>query len=99
MVGIGEDRAAVSFAGAQWDDRLKCWYIGPGDDPARFKRWLGIEHQIELSIVSDRAYVAAATVACCNCGRSIEVFCIHCETGTVSSEPLTQFTVSDVLAR
>jgi hypothetical protein len=31
-------------------------------------------------------------------GRPIEVICIYCETGTVSGEPLSQFTVADVLA-
>src|SRR6185437_1833114 len=84
-----EERAAVSSAGAHWDDRLKCWYIEPGDDPARFAQWLGIDHEVELSIISDHAHVAAATVPCCGCARPIEVICIYCETGTVSGEPLT----------
>jgi len=93
-----EERAAVSSAGAHWDDRLKCWYIEPGDDPARFAQWLGIDHEVELSIISDHAHVAAATVPCCGCARPIEVICIYCETGTVSGEPLTQFTVTDIQA-
>jgi hypothetical protein len=29
---------------------------------------------------------------------TIEVICIHCESGTASGDPLTQFTVSDVWA-
>lgn len=93
-----EERDAVRSAGAHWDDRLKCWYIAPGDDPARFARWLGTDHDFELSIISDQAQVAAATVPCCSCRRPIEVICIYCETGTVSGESLNQFTVTDILA-
>lgn len=95
-----EESAAVQAAGAHWDERLKCWYLAPGDDPAGFERWLGAgEHDDgDFSIGSENAYVAAATVPCCSCHRSIEVICIYCETGTASGEPLTQFTVADVLA-
>src|SRR6185437_15199302 len=93
-----EERTAVRSAGAHWDDRLKCWYIGPGDDPARFARWLGTDREPELSIISDRAHVAAATVPCRRCRQLIEVICIYCETGTVSGELLTRFTVTDILA-
>lgn len=95
-----EEYAAVRAAGAHWDERVKCWYIAPGDDPDRFARWLedSDDDPRELSIVSDRAYVAAATVPCCNCRQQIEVICIYCEAGIASGEPLTQFTVADVLA-
>lgn len=94
-----EEYAAVQAAGAQWDSRRKCWYIAPGDDPSKFARWLGIadEDASELSITSDRAYVAAATVPCSTCHQQIEVICIYCDTGVVSGEPLTQFTVTDVV--
>lgn len=95
-----EESAAVRSAGGHWDERLKCWYLGPGDDPARFARWLGgpgCEAE-QFSIVSERAYVAAAQVQCCRCGQPVEVICIHCASGTASAEPLTQFTISDVVA-
>lgn len=89
----------MASAGGHWDERLKCWYLEPGDDPGRFARWLGTDHDPgELSIVSEEAYVAAATVPCCGCHRPIEVICIYCESGTASGEPLTQFTVTDVQA-
>ncbi|MGH8295428.1 MAG: DUF5710 domain-containing protein [Steroidobacteraceae bacterium] len=93
-----EESAAVRSAGARWDGDIKCWYIEPGDDPARFARWLGTDQGVEPTIVSDQAYVAVATVPCCSCDRPIEVICIYCETGSASGEPLTQFTVVDVLA-
>lgn len=94
-----EESAEVQSAGGHWDERLKCWYLEPGDDPARFARWLGTDHEFEeLSIVSEQAHVAAATVPCCRCHRPIEVICIYCESGTASGEPLAQFTVTDVLA-
>lgn len=38
-----EENAAVEAAGAHWDERLKCWYLAPGDDPAGFGRWLGAD--------------------------------------------------------
>jgi hypothetical protein len=75
----------------------KCWYINSGDDPARFAKWLTDEEE-GFSITSSQAYVAVATVACAKCNSNIEVICIHCESGTASEEPLTQFTVSDIAA-
>ena len=35
---------------------------------------------------------------CQRCNSNIEVVCIHCESGTASGEPLTQFTVSHIWA-
>ncbi|HEX5461487.1 MAG TPA: DUF5710 domain-containing protein [Steroidobacteraceae bacterium] len=94
-----EESAAVRSAGAHWDERLKCWYLDPGADLAGFARWLGADSgPADLSILSDEACVAAATVPCSRCREQIEVICIHCKSGTVSGEPLTQFTVVDVLA-
>ncbi len=94
-----EENAAVRSAGGRWDERLKCWYIEPGDDPARFARWLGVDSApAELSIVSDEARVAATTVACCRCHEPTEVICIYCDSGTASGEPLEHFTVVDILA-
>lgn len=92
-----EDKAEAQAAGAQWDERLKCWYVETAEDPARFARWLG-DRDESLTITSDHAFVAATTVACSGCGRPIEVICIHCESGSVSDEPLNRFTVADVLA-
>jgi hypothetical protein len=40
--------------------------------------------------------VAATTIPCQACRALIEVICIHCESGLVSDEPLTRFTVSDI---
>ena len=89
----------MQSAGGHWDERLKCWYLEPGDDPARFARWLGAEHgPTALTIVSDDASVAATTIPCCRCREPIEVICIYCEGGTASGEALVQFTVTDVLA-
>lgn len=94
-----EESAAVRSAGAHWDERLKCWYLDPGADLARFAPWLGTDLQpADPSIVSDEACVAATTVPCGQCREPIEVICIHCRSGTASGEPLTQFTVVDVLA-
>jgi Domain of unknown function (DUF5710) len=94
-----EEKVEVQAAGAHWDARLKCWYIGPGEDRARFARWLGArDGDPMLTIASDRAFVASAVTPCCRCGEPIEVICIYCETGTAAGEPLTRFTVTDVLA-
>jgi hypothetical protein len=94
-----EESAAVRSAGAHWDERLKCWYLDPGADLVEFARWLGSDSgPPDLTIISDEAYVAATTVPCSQCRESIEVICIHCKSGTASREPLTQFTVVDVLA-
>lgn len=94
-----EEKAEVQAAGAHWDERVKCWYIGTDDDPARFARWLDArDDENAFTIISDRAFVASATVPCSRCGQPTEVICIYCETGTAAGEPLTQFTVADVLA-
>jgi hypothetical protein len=94
-----EESAAVRSAGAHWDEHLKCWYLDPGADLNRFARWLGTDAgTAELTIISDEACVAATTVECCQCRRPVEVICIHCKSGTACGEPLTQFTVVDILA-
>ena len=94
-----EEKAEAQAAGANWDERAKCWYIGTEDDPTRFAHWLDPrDDENAFTITSDRAFVASATVACCRCRQPIEVICIYCETGTAAGEPLTQFTVADVLA-
>jgi hypothetical protein len=96
-----EEKAQVEALGARWDAQAMCWYIGSGDDRTPFSQWLpdadGQESE-EFSIASDDAYVAVATAPCQQCGSSIEVICIYCESGTVHDEPLTRFTVSNICA-
>ena len=48
----------------------------------------------EFTITSSDACVAAATISCWHCHADTEVICVHCETGMVSGEMLSQFTVS-----
>jgi hypothetical protein len=92
-----EEKAEVQSLGAQWDAVSKCWYIGSDETAAKFSKWLpSPEDDKEFDIVSSQAYVAAATMLCRQCRASIEVICIHCESGTAAGEPLTRFTVSDV---
>ncbi|TLZ37867.1 MAG: hypothetical protein E6K23_16870 [Gammaproteobacteria bacterium] len=97
-----EEKGEVQALGASWDAESSCWYIGAGDDRARFWEWLPEPGQgpgdEEFSITSEAAYVAAATVACWKCRSRIEVICIYCESGTVLGEPLSQFTVSSIRA-
>jgi len=94
-----EERFEVQALGACWDDRAKCWYIRGNEDSARFRKWLGEDDFADdFTITSEEARVAAATVACWQCHSSIEVICIYCESGTVSEEPLTHFTVSYLIA-
>jgi hypothetical protein len=97
-----EEKAEVEALGAHWDATSMCWYISADEDPARFSKWLpddaSEEEDEEFRITSSQAYVASATVPCEKCHSKIEVICIHCESGTVSGDPLTQFTVSDVWA-
>jgi hypothetical protein len=40
----------------------------------------------------------STTTTCQRCNSNIEVVCIHCESGTVSVEPLTRFTVAHIWA-
>jgi Domain of unknown function (DUF5710) len=94
-----EEKAEVELLGAHWDGISKRWYIGPDETPARFSKWLlSAADDEEFNIVSSQAYVAAATAPCQHCRASMEVICIHCGSGTVSGEALTQFTVSNVWA-
>ena len=96
-----EEKAEVESLGAQWDTVSKRWYIGPAEQPGTFSRWLPPfeeEEDEEFPIVSSEAFVAATVVGCRRCQTNIEVICIHCGSGTVWDEPLTQFTVSDIWA-
>jgi uncharacterized protein DUF5710 len=96
-----EEKADVQALGAQWDADSKRWYIGSDEARARFSRWLPgaeTEEDEEFTIVSSEAFVASATVRCRQCGTSIEVICLHCESGSVSGEPLDRFTVSGIRA-
>lgn len=97
-----EEKADVASLGAQWDTVSKRWYIDPAEQPAKFSRWLPPfeedEEDEEFRIVSSEAFVAAAKIPCRQCRTNIEIICIHCGSGAVSDEPLTQFTVSDIWA-
>jgi hypothetical protein len=93
-----EEYPELQVLGAHWDGISKRWYIGPDDLPARFSKWLSVEDDDGFNIASSQAYVAAATIPCEQCRASIEVICIYCESGSVSDEPLTEFTVSNVWA-
>ena len=97
-----EEKAEVQSLGAEWDTASKRWYIGPKVTPAKFARWLppfeGDEEGDDLDITSSQAFVAATIVSCRRCRADIEVICIHCATGTVADEPLSEFTVSDIYA-
>jgi len=90
-----EEQHEVKALGAHWDNQLKCWYVDGNEDSARFAKWLDEDDSADdFTISSDEAFVASATVACWQCHTGIEVICIYCESGTVSEEPLTRFTVS-----
>lgn len=94
-----EEKAEVQSLGARWDDHIKCWYIGSEDPPAKFSRWLlPSEDEEEFTVSSSHAYVAVAIAPCQRCRSTIEVICIHCESGTVSGEPLSRFTLTEVWA-
>ena len=97
-----EEEAEVEALGALRDPESACWYIGSGEDPTRFSKWLEESDEDaqdeELSITSDEAYVASATVSCWRCRAQIEVISIYCESGTASGEPLARFTVSHISA-
>jgi Domain of unknown function (DUF5710) len=96
---LPEEKSEVQALGARWDADSKRWYIESNEASDRFSRWLpDAEDEEEFTIASTQGYVAAAATSCQRCRASIEVICIHCESGTVSGEPLTRFTVSDISA-
>ena len=72
-----EEKAEVESLGAQWDTVSKRWYIGPGEQSAKFSKWLPPfeenEADEEFPIVSSEAFVAATTVRCLRCRANIEV--------------------------
>jgi len=99
-----EEYKAIESHGAQWDNETKRWYIDTDQSPKDFAKWLPFDYDVaspedtESNIVSDQAFVAAATVSCQECSSSMEVICIYCDTGSASDEPLTQFSVSHIFA-
>jgi hypothetical protein len=95
-----EEKAEVEALGALWDAESMCWYIGSQANPEEFSKWLprDEEDEEEFTIASSQVYVASTTILCWKCRSKIEVICIFCETGIVSDEPLTHFTVSGIWA-
>jgi hypothetical protein len=97
-----EEKAQVQSLGAQWDTASKRWYISADETSPKFARWLPTSEEDEegevLDIISSDAFIVATTIPCHRCRADIEVICIHCATGTVADESLTEFTVSDVFA-
>jgi len=94
-----EEKAEAQALGASWDADSKRWYFDSGEPSAKYSRWLPeAEHDEEFTITSTEAYVAAAAAACQRCHSPIRVICIHCASGLVFGDPLSQFTVSDVWA-
>jgi hypothetical protein len=94
-----EEKSEVQVLGARWDADSKRWYIDADETAARFSRWLSdSESDEEYIITSAAAFVAAAQTPCQRCRSRIEVICIHCSSGTVSGDSLSQFTVSDIWA-
>src|SRR5579863_9936622 len=97
-----EEGARVKALGARWDGDSKRWYIERGQPSDKFARWIldkdAETEEEQFTIVSSQAYVAATTTACQRCHADMEVICIYCESGTVSEEPLRQFTVSHLRA-
>jgi Domain of unknown function (DUF5710) len=95
-----EEKREVEALGAHWDGDSKRWYIDPDHTATKFAKWLTYEVDAQdddrFTIVSDEGYVAAATASCQRCNSNIEVICIYCESGVVSDEPLTRFTVSHI---
>jgi len=94
-----EEKSAVESHGAKWDNETKRWYIDAQQSPSDFARWLLVQDEDpEFNIISDRAFVAAATFRCLECSTPTEVICIYCESGFASDEPLTKFSVSHITA-
>jgi hypothetical protein len=94
-----EEYSQVQALGARWDAGVKRWYVEAKGPLERFSAWLAdAPAGEELFIASTDSYVAAAKTSCRQCRSSIEVICIHCESGSVSGDPLTRFTVSGVWA-
>jgi hypothetical protein len=94
-----EERAEVERLGAQWDSTAKCWYISSDAERRPFAQWLPDAldgEDEEFTVVSANAYVASARIACRSCSSEIEVIGIHCESGSVLGEELTQFTAQSV---
>ncbi|MGO9935460.1 MAG: DUF5710 domain-containing protein [Steroidobacteraceae bacterium] len=94
-----EEKSEVQALGACWDADSKRWYIDSNATSAKFSRWLPVaEHDEDFIIASNQGYVAAATISCQRCHSSIEVICIHCDSGTAAGQRLNRFTVSDIWA-
>jgi hypothetical protein len=95
-----EEYSQVQALGAHWDTGRKRWYVEADEPLERFAVWLSDMPADDepFSIASADGYVAVATTSCRRCRSGIEVICIHCESGTVSGDPLTRFTVSGIWA-
>jgi uncharacterized protein DUF5710 len=96
-----EEYAEVKGAGASWDNHSKVWYIESNVPSTAFSRWLeGTQGEAEFGITSDEAYVASAQTACMQCGVTIEVICIYCQSGTdmETGDSMARFTVSNIWA-
>jgi len=98
-----EENDEVEALGAHWDDDSKYWYIGAEQDARQFQKWLPPDPsrssaELEYSIVSDHASIAAADIACRSCHSNIEVICIFCGQGMIDGEKFIDFSVSNITA-
>jgi hypothetical protein len=100
-----EEYATVEARGASWDDASKRWYVRTGEPRAAFAPWLGdaergTGEEAELSITSSAVFVASAKMACVECGGTIEVIALYCESAVEdgTDEPMRQVTLSNIWA-
>ena len=95
-----EEYDQVKALGANWDSHSKRWYIDGDMVSSRFAQWMSADEEAEFGIVCDAALVASARTVCAQCGESIEVIAVYCETGmdTETDEPLRWCTLSNIWA-
>jgi predicted RNA-binding Zn-ribbon protein involved in translation (DUF1610 family) len=93
-----EEYAEVKASGACWDDYSKRWFVPPDSVSAALSRWMGEGEGGEFGVESNQAFVAAAHVACTNCGEEIEVICIYCQSARdlETGEALEGVTLSNI---
>jgi hypothetical protein len=93
-----EERENARQRGALWDAESKLWYIDSSTDVTPFRVWLGAGTDVDFAIVTEEAYVVAASARCWKCRAEIEVICLYCKHGLVGTETYSEFSVSSISA-
>jgi hypothetical protein len=71
--------------GARWDVERKVWYVPDGLDASKFAQWM--RRGPDITILSERYFIAQSESQCWKCRKACAVFCFALPPGHLVREP------------